>query len=334
MRDLGLSLARARPGRQRDPRGRRHGQSAPTGARPRRCWCGGSADPTRASLDYAAYHANFMNADPAPEGSGALAPGQRPSVANPFGGVLVAELADRLRGEDRAHRRGAGPSAGAAAARRAAGVEEDRGWRPPGGRRGARPRGELGPSRRAAVRAPDRDRGVPARSRSGPTGRALAQDRVRALVSGILLAARRGRRRLSRDLRPCRRQRHRPHRGDRQVHPQRVRGPRLHAGGGQSLGASAGLVLVPLVQHRSLGRDRQVADQRHRGRGARRAGQLDLRRADRRHAWQAAGQARVQRVPGRRGPRRQARREDRRAGCITGSPAAAKESPAAPPPRS
>jgi hypothetical protein len=47
--------------------------------------------PTRASLDYAAYHANFMNADPPPEAAMAGDKGQRPSTANPFGGVLAAD---------------------------------------------------------------------------------------------------------------------------------------------------------------------------------------------------------------------------------------------------
>ncbi len=45
--------------------------------------------PTRASLDYAAYHANFMNVDPAPEDVAAVEKGKRPHVANPFGGTLV-----------------------------------------------------------------------------------------------------------------------------------------------------------------------------------------------------------------------------------------------------
>jgi hypothetical protein len=45
--------------------------------------------PTRASLDYAAYHANFMNADPPPEGTAAAEQGKRPNVSNPFGGALV-----------------------------------------------------------------------------------------------------------------------------------------------------------------------------------------------------------------------------------------------------
>jgi hypothetical protein len=46
--------------------------------------------PTRASLDYAAYHANFMNADPPPEAGLASAASARPRVDNPFGGALVA----------------------------------------------------------------------------------------------------------------------------------------------------------------------------------------------------------------------------------------------------
>jgi alginate O-acetyltransferase complex protein AlgJ len=42
--------------------------------------------PTRAALDYAAYHANFMIADPAPD---ALPPeGQAPDASQPFGGLL------------------------------------------------------------------------------------------------------------------------------------------------------------------------------------------------------------------------------------------------------
>jgi SGNH hydrolase-like domain, acetyltransferase AlgX len=41
---------------------------------------------TRANLDYAAYHANFMNTDPPPEhGAGS---GQRPDASHPFGGAL------------------------------------------------------------------------------------------------------------------------------------------------------------------------------------------------------------------------------------------------------
>lgn len=45
--------------------------------------------PSRASLDYAAYHANFMNVDPAPEGEPTGEKGKSPSVADPFGGALV-----------------------------------------------------------------------------------------------------------------------------------------------------------------------------------------------------------------------------------------------------
>ena len=42
--------------------------------------------PTRANLDYAAYHANFMNADPEPEG----APVEKtsPDTSQPFGGII------------------------------------------------------------------------------------------------------------------------------------------------------------------------------------------------------------------------------------------------------
>jgi SGNH hydrolase-like domain, acetyltransferase AlgX len=43
--------------------------------------------PTRANLDYAAYHANFMNADPEPEGMDAGA-GKRPDASHPFAGAL------------------------------------------------------------------------------------------------------------------------------------------------------------------------------------------------------------------------------------------------------
>jgi hypothetical protein len=65
--------------------------------------------PTRASLDYAAYHANFMNADPAPEGAGSIAPGQRPSIATPFAGAIVptslcgSVAKTALTAEERAH---------------------------------------------------------------------------------------------------------------------------------------------------------------------------------------------------------------------------------------
>ena len=45
--------------------------------------------PTRASLDFAAYHANFMNADPPPEAAGD--PGKRPDASHPFGGAIVLD---------------------------------------------------------------------------------------------------------------------------------------------------------------------------------------------------------------------------------------------------
>src|SRR5450432_3478502 len=46
---------------------------------------------TRANLDYAAYHANFMNADPAPEGAAAARAGKPPEASNPFAGALERE---------------------------------------------------------------------------------------------------------------------------------------------------------------------------------------------------------------------------------------------------
>jgi alginate O-acetyltransferase complex protein AlgJ len=45
--------------------------------------------PSRASLDYAAYHANFMNADPAPEHAGDG--GRRPEATHPFGGAIAVD---------------------------------------------------------------------------------------------------------------------------------------------------------------------------------------------------------------------------------------------------
>ncbi|MES1210644.1 MAG: hypothetical protein ABUS79_32305, partial [Pseudomonadota bacterium] len=63
--------------------------------------------PTRASLDYAAYHANFMNADPPPEGD--TGAGKRPDASHPFDGAVVrASLtpsigATPLTAEERAH---------------------------------------------------------------------------------------------------------------------------------------------------------------------------------------------------------------------------------------
>ena len=63
--------------------------------------------PSLASLDYAAYHANFMNADPPPEGGEAS--GQAPDATNPFDGAidldsLTGSLAKTsLTAEERAH---------------------------------------------------------------------------------------------------------------------------------------------------------------------------------------------------------------------------------------
>jgi alginate O-acetyltransferase complex protein AlgJ len=64
--------------------------------------------PSRAALDYAAYEANFMNADPPPEGD-TTSGGQAPHVSNPFGGKIVTatltgSLASTpLTAEERAH---------------------------------------------------------------------------------------------------------------------------------------------------------------------------------------------------------------------------------------
>ena len=44
--------------------------------------------PTRANLDYAAYHANFMNTDPPPEAASMGSAGGAPRVARPFAGAL------------------------------------------------------------------------------------------------------------------------------------------------------------------------------------------------------------------------------------------------------
>src|SRR6266478_937986 len=45
--------------------------------------------PTRAALDFAAYHANFMIADPPPED--APPKGAKPDASNPFGGNIDKE---------------------------------------------------------------------------------------------------------------------------------------------------------------------------------------------------------------------------------------------------
>jgi hypothetical protein len=47
--------------------------------------------PTRANLDWAAYHANFMNAEPAPENESTVGLGSTPDTSRPFAGVLEVE---------------------------------------------------------------------------------------------------------------------------------------------------------------------------------------------------------------------------------------------------
>ena len=65
--------------------------------------------PTRASLDFAAYEANFMNADPPPEGAAAGSAGRAPDTANPFGGAIEPDsltgaiTATPLTAAERAH---------------------------------------------------------------------------------------------------------------------------------------------------------------------------------------------------------------------------------------
>src|SRR4051794_19601717 len=62
--------------------------------------------PTRANLDWAAYHANFMNADPAPEDT---AEAGKPDTSHPFNGTLeAATLTSTINGtalnpDERAH---------------------------------------------------------------------------------------------------------------------------------------------------------------------------------------------------------------------------------------
>src|SRR3954469_11750492 len=51
-------------------------------------WVRDVKKPTRAALDYAAYHANFMIADPEPETP--LARDLKPNTAHPFAGTLDA----------------------------------------------------------------------------------------------------------------------------------------------------------------------------------------------------------------------------------------------------
>src|SRR5438552_14681581 len=70
--------------------------------------------PSRASLDYAAYHANFMNADPPPEGAAAAGAGT-PDASHPFAGKIALDSltgsigSTPLTADERAHAMAAPP---------------------------------------------------------------------------------------------------------------------------------------------------------------------------------------------------------------------------------
>ena len=70
--------------------------------------------PSRASLDYAAYHANFMNADPPPEGAAAAGAGT-PDASHPFAGKIALDsltgsiASTPLTADERAHAMAAPP---------------------------------------------------------------------------------------------------------------------------------------------------------------------------------------------------------------------------------
>jgi alginate O-acetyltransferase complex protein AlgJ len=84
--------------------------------------------PTRANLDWAAYHANFMNADPAPEEA---AEAGKPDTSHPFGGTIeVASLTSTitrtpLSPDERNHPLAFAPLVEYLAARKVAGGLED-----------------------------------------------------------------------------------------------------------------------------------------------------------------------------------------------------------------
>lgn len=84
------------------------------------------ARPSRASLDYAAYHANFMNADPAPE---VLPPPGPPRTENAFGGVLAPDsltgsvAATALSADERKHPLALSPLVELLASRKIAGAD-------------------------------------------------------------------------------------------------------------------------------------------------------------------------------------------------------------------
>ncbi|HVR63782.1 MAG TPA: hypothetical protein VMU50_17895 [Polyangia bacterium] len=82
--------------------------------------------PTRAALDFAAYHANFMNADPPPDDP---APAGKPDATNPFGGLidkntLTADIARTpLTESERAHPIAFAPAVDWLAAKKVAGAD-------------------------------------------------------------------------------------------------------------------------------------------------------------------------------------------------------------------
>ena len=183
--------------------------------------------PSRASLDYAAYHANFMNADPAPEGEPAAEKGKRPNVANPFGGALVAcsltgsVARTALSPEERTHPLALPPLVELLVSKKIAGADrlEDvvasvrsENWGLAGG-----PQFVRQTATEAFLHDPGQGRPV----------EIWLKIEFAPWFTGFLLAARRGRRRLPRDLWPRCRRCHRPDPGHRPIHPRRIRGPRL-----------------------------------------------------------------------------------------------------------
>jgi hypothetical protein len=83
--------------------------------------------PSRASLDFAAYHANFMNADPAPERDDDA--GRRPDASHPFQGAIVQDSLTAsigktpLSADERAHPVALAPLVELLAARKVAGAD-------------------------------------------------------------------------------------------------------------------------------------------------------------------------------------------------------------------
>jgi alginate O-acetyltransferase complex protein AlgJ len=83
--------------------------------------------PTRASLDFAAYHANFMNADPPPEALSDA--GRRPDASHPFGGAIALDSLTASIGrtalspEERAHALAVAPLVELLASKHVAGAD-------------------------------------------------------------------------------------------------------------------------------------------------------------------------------------------------------------------